>query len=189
MEFVNKWYLIHTYSGYEKKVRDDLKNRVKSLDMLDRVFRIFVPEEEVQEEKKCKKVITYRKLFPSYVMVEMRTNLEQTENSLNYHVDSEAWYAVRNTNGVTGFVGVGSDPIPMSDEEVERIMKLVKTTVIKPSEKLEKLKVGDVVDIIDGDYLGNTGTILEIYKDKEEVMVSTLNDKAKPILKVDQIKK
>ena len=70
MEFVNKWYLIHTYSGYEKKVRDDLKNRVKSLDMLDRVFRIFVPEEEVEEEKRGKKVITYRKLFPSYVMVE-----------------------------------------------------------------------------------------------------------------------
>ena len=77
----------------------------------------------------------------------------------------------------------------MSDEEVERIMKMVKTTVVKASEKLEKLKVGDVVDIIDGDYLGNTGTILEIYKDKEEVMVSTLNEKAKPILKVDQIKK
>ena len=188
MKCENKWYLIHTYSGYEKKVRDDLKNRVKSLDMLDRVFRIFVPEEEVEEEKRGKRVITYRKLFPSYVMVEMKTTLEETENSLNYHVDSEAWYAVRNTNGVTGFVGVGSDPIPMSDEEVERIMKMVKTTVVKASEKLEKLKVGDVVDIIDGDYLGNTGTILEIYKDKEEVMVSTLNEKAKPILKVDQIK-
>ncbi|WP_375168626.1 transcription termination/antitermination protein NusG [Sneathia sanguinegens] len=189
MEFVNKWYLIYTYSGYEKKVRDDLKNRVKSLDMLDRVFRIFVPEEEVEEEKRGKKVITYRKLFPSYVMVEMRTNIEETGTALNYHVDSEAWYAVRNTNGVTGFVGVGSDPIPMSDEEVERIMQRVKTTVVMPSEKISKLKIGDIVDIIDGDYLGNVGTILEIYKDKEEVMLSTLNGKAKPILKVEQIKK
>lgn len=77
----------------------------------------------------------------------------------------------------------------MSDEEVERIMQRVKTTVVMPSEKISKLKIGDIVDIIDGDYLGNVGTILEIYKDKEEVMLSTLNGKAKPILKVEQIKK
>lgn len=189
MEFENKWYLIHTYSGYEKKVRDDLKNRVKSLEMEDRVFRIFVPEEEVQEEKRGKLVTTYKKLFPSYVMVEMRTMKEFIDNSLNYRVDSEAWYAVRNTNGVTGFVGVGSDPIPMTDEEVERIMKLVTTTRIQASEKIEKLKIGDTVDIIEGDYLGNTGTILEIYKETSEVKVSTLNDKAKPVLNVNQIKK
>lgn len=189
MEFENKWYLIHTYSGYEKKVRDDLKNRVKSLNMEDRVFRIFVPEEEVQEEKRGKQVISYKKLFPSYVMVEMRTTKEQIEKGLNYRVDSEAWYAVRNTNGVTGFVGVGSDPIPLSDEEVERIMNLVKITRIQASEKIEKLKIGDTVDIIDGDYLGNTGTILEIYKEKSEVKVSTLKDKAKPILNVSQIRK
>ena len=189
MKCENKWYLIHTYSGYEKKSQRRFEKQSEISGYVGQSFRIFVPEEEVEEEKRGKRVITYRKLFPSYVMVEMKTTLEETENSLNYHVDSEAWYAVRNTNGVTGFVGVGSDPIPMSDEEVERIMKMVKTTVVKASEKLEKLKVGDVVDIIDGDYLGNTGTILEIYKDKEEVMVSTLNEKAKPILKVDQIKK
>lgn len=189
MEFEKRWYLVHTYSGYEKKVRDDLKNRVKSLGIEDRVFRIFVPEIEEQEEKRGKQVITYRKLYPSYVMVEMRTTKEFFEKSLNYRVDSEAWYAVRNTNGVTGFVGVGSDPIPMTDEEVERTMDLVKNTTIKPSEKLEKLKIGDIVDIIDGEYLGNTGTVLEIYKETSEIKVSTLKDMAKPILKISQIKK
>ena len=117
-----KWYIIHTYSGYEKKVTTDLEKRIESLNLTDRVFRILVPEEEVLEEKRGKMVKVPRKLFPSYVMVEMLSVKEENELGLGYRVDSEAWYVIRNTNGVTGFVGVGSDPIPLSDREAEDLL-------------------------------------------------------------------
>ena len=117
--YEKKWYIIHTYSGYEKKVATDLEKRIESLNLTDRVFRILVPEEEVLEEKRGKMVKVPRKLFPSYVMVEMLSVKEENELGLGYRVDSEAWYVIRNTNGVTGFVGVGSDPIPLSDQEGE----------------------------------------------------------------------
>ena len=124
-----KWYIIHTYSGYEKKVKADLEKRVVTLNLTDRVFRILVPEEEIMEEKRGKMVKVPRKLFPGYVMVEMLSKREENDLGLGYRVDSDAWYVIRNTNGVTGFVGVGSDPIPLSDEESKN--KLCQTQVTK----------------------------------------------------------
>ena len=123
--YEKKWYIIHTYSGYEKKVATDLEKRIETLNLTDRVFRILVPEEEVLEEKRGKMVKVPRKLFPSYVMIEMLSVREENELGLGYRVDSEAWYVIRNTNGVTGFVGVGSDPIPLSDEEAENLLAKV----------------------------------------------------------------
>ena len=120
--YEKKWYIIHTYSGYEKKVAADLEKRIESLDLTDKVFRILVPEEEVLEEKRGKQVKVSRKLFPSYVMIEMLSVKEENELGLGYRVDSDAWYVIRNTNGVTGFVGVGSDPIPLSDEEASNLL-------------------------------------------------------------------
>lgn len=166
--YKKKWYLIHTYSGYEKKVKTDLEKRVESLGLKDRVFRILVPEEEVKEEKRGKQVTVFRKLFPSYVMIEMRSTEEIVENGLNYRVDSEAWYIIRNTNGVTGFVGVGSDPIPMSDEEVERIMKLIN---IKSNVSENDLKIGDNVIVTDGVFKDVHAKVIETNKDVSKIKI------------------
>lgn len=166
--YKKKWYLIHTYSGYEKKVKTDLEKRVESLGLKDRVFRILVPEEEVKEEKRGKQVTVFRKLFPSYVMIEMRSTEEIVENGLNYRVDSEAWYIIRNTNGVTGFVGVGSDPIPMSDEEVERIMNLIN---IKPSINESNLKIGDNVIVTEGVFKDVHAKVIETNKEVSKIKI------------------
>ncbi|VWL85442.1 transcription termination/antitermination protein NusG [Oceanivirga miroungae] len=169
-----RWFLIHTYSGYEKKVKLDLEKRVESLGLGDRVFRIIVPEEEVEEEKRGKLVKVLRKIYPSYVMVEMNCEEEIVEgNGLIYRVDSEAWYIIRNTNGVTGFLGVGSDQIPMTNEEVERVFKMMS------NEKLDiniEFNVGDSVLIKEGAFEGEYGKVLEIDRKtgNVKVEVSTL---------------
>lgn len=145
--YVKKWYIIHTYSGYEKKVKTDLEKRILSEDLTDKVFRIMVPEEKVFEEKKGKMVPVYRKIFPSYVMVEMQAFRDQSADSVSYRVDSRAWYIIRNTNGVTGFVGVGSDPLPMDEAEVEAIFAKMENEDLQ--EEVD-YKVGDYVSTEDG---------------------------------------
>ncbi len=161
--YEKKWYIIHTYSGYEKKVAADLEKRVASLSLSDRVFRILVPEEEVMEEKRGKMVKVPRKLFPSYVMIEMLSVREENEHGLGYRVDSEAWYVIRNTNGVTGFVGVGSDPIPLSDDEVDNLLSIIK---IDEEESVSKIdlgfEVGDMVVIKNESFLNQEAIISEI---------------------------
>lgn len=164
-----KWYIIHTYSGYEKKVAADLEKRIESLNLTDRVFRILVPEEEVLEEKRGKMVKIPRKLFPSYVMVEMLSVREENELGLGYRVDSEAWYVIRNTNGVTGFVGVGSDPIPLSDEEAAELLSKV------GAEGLERynieLKIGENVIVKNESFIDQVGEVVEIDYDHGKVTV------------------
>jgi transcription termination/antitermination factor nusG len=165
--YEKKWYIIHTYSGYEKKVATDLEKRIESLDLTDRVFRILVPEEEVLEEKRGKMVKVSRKLFPSYVMIEMLSVKEENELGLGYRVDSDAWYVIRNTNGVTGFVGVGSDPIPLSDEEAQEL--LAKVGIDINGDTVEKgprynidFKVGEKVIIKKDSFLDQEGEISAI---------------------------
>ena len=171
--YEKKWYIIHTYSGYEKKVAADLEKRIESLDLTDRVFRILVPEEEVLEEKRGKMVKVPRKLFPSYVMIEMRSVREENELGLGYRVDSDAWYVIRNTNGVTGFVGVGSDPIPLSDEEASDLLAKVGMNV--DGENAPRIgidfKVGEVVAIRGGSFDGQQGEISEIDYEHGKVKV------------------
>lgn len=161
--YEKKWYIIHTYSGYEKKVATDLEKRIESLNLTDRVFRILVPEEEVLEEKRGKMVKVPRKLFPSYVMVEMLSVKEENELGLGYRVDSEAWYVIRNTNGVTGFVGVGSDPIPLSDREAEDLLSKIG---INDSEKENKFnidfEIGEKVIVKKDSFMDQEGEIAEI---------------------------
>ena len=170
--YEKKWYIIHTYSGYEKKVAADLEKRIASLDLTDRVFRILVPEEEVLEER-GKMVKVPRKLFPSYVMIEMRSVREENELGLGYRVDSDAWYVIRNTNGVTGFVGVGSDPIPLSDEEASDLLAKVGMDV--DGENAPRIgidfKVGEVVAIRGGSFDGQQGEISEIDYEHGKVKV------------------
>ena len=165
--YEKKWYIIHTYSGYEKKVATDLEKRIESLNLTDRVFRILVPEEEVLEEKRGKMVKVSRKLFPSYVLIEMLSVKEENELGLGYRVDSDAWYVIRNTNGVTGFVGVGSDPIPLSDEEAQEL--LAKVGIDINGDKVEKgprynidFKVGEKVIIKKDSFLDQEGEISAI---------------------------
>lgn len=158
--YEKKWYIIHTYSGYEKKVATDLEKRIETLNLTDRVFRILVPEEEVLEEKRGKMVKVPRKLFPSYIMIEMLSVREENELGLGYRVDSEAWYVIRNTNGVTGFVGVGSDPIPLSDEEAENLLAKVN------SDEKERLhidfEIGENVVVKNDSFMNQVGEIVGI---------------------------
>ncbi|MGL4687963.1 MAG: transcription termination/antitermination protein NusG [Fusobacteriaceae bacterium] len=160
----NKWFMIHTYSGYEKKVKADLEQKIDALDMRKVVLRILVPEEVTIETVRGKKKEVARKLFPGYVMLEMEATREESDTGINYKVDSDAWYVVRNTNGVTGFVGVGSDPIPMEDFEINNIFETIGYDGDKPAKEIVNIEfiVGDYVEIVSGSFEGHEGKIYEI---------------------------
>lgn len=172
-----KWYIIHTYSGYEKKVMTDLEKRIESLNLTDKVFNIIVPEEETVEIRRGKKKVIARKLFPGYVMVEMLVEKEVTNDGIGFRVDSDAWYVIRNTNGVTGFVGVGSEPTPMEDSEVQALFKKIGLK-LGPEEveaKAEKIilnfSVGDFVRITDGGFENEEGKVANIDFEHKKVKV------------------
>ena len=172
-----KWYIIHTYSGYEKKVMTDLEKRIESLNLTDKVFNIIVPEEETVEIRRGKKKVIARKLFPGYVMVEMLVEKEVTNDGIGFRVDSDAWYVIRNTNGVTGFVGVGSEPTPMENSEVQALFKKIglKLGPEEIEEKAEKIvlnfEVGDFVKIIDGGFADEEGKVANIDFEHKRVKV------------------
>ena len=172
-----KWYIIHTYSGYEKKVMTDLEKRIESLNLTEKVFNIIVPEEETVEIRRGKKKVIARKLFPGYVMVEMLVEKEVTNEGIGFRVDSDAWYVIRNTNGVTGFVGVGSEPTPMEDSEVQALFKKIglKLGPEEIEEKAEKIvlnfEVGDFVKIIDGGFADEEGKVANIDFEHKRVKV------------------
>ena len=171
-----KWFMIHTYSGYEKKVKTDLEQKIEALGMDEIVTKILVPEEQSVELRRGKKKIISRKLFPGYVMLEMVATREESENGINYSVDSDAWYVVRNTNGVTGFVGVGSDPIPMEEEEVENIFRVIGYSVENSEKEDAELvavdfEVGDYVVIEAEGFVGQRGKVAEINLENRKVKV------------------
>ena len=172
-----KWYIIHTYSAYEKKVMTDLEKRIESLNLTEKVFNIIVPEEETVEIRRGKKKVIARKLFPGYVMVEMLVEKEVTNEGIGFRVDSDAWYVIRNTNGVTGFVGVGSEPTPMEDSEVQALFKKIglKLGPEEIEEKAEKIvlnfEVGDFVKIIDGGFADEEGKVANIDFEHKRVKV------------------
>lgn len=146
------WYVVHTYSGYEDKVSQDLMTIVENRGLQDVIHEVMVPVEVVQEIKDDKKREVTHKLYPGYVFV----NMVMTD---------ESWYIVRNTRGVTGFVGPDSKPIPLSAEEVERM------GIVKESELTLNFAVGDNVQITDGPLSGFIGIVESINKDKEIVNV------------------
>ncbi len=135
-----RWYVIHTYSGYENKVSANLERKVHSLGMENEIFRIVIPMENEVEVKDGKKRSVQRKVFPGYVLVEMIVN-------------DRSWYAVRNTPGVTGFVGSGTKPIPLTDEEVRQIMRSMGVEESRPKidfqlQQLVRLKTGPFADCV-----------------------------------------
>ena len=173
---VKKWFMIHTYSGYEKKVKTDLEQKIETLGMNEIVTKILVPEEEIVEIRRGKKKTVARKLFPGYVMLEMVATKEESNEGINYRVDSDAWYIVRNTNGVTGFVGVGSDPIPMEDDEVKNIFDVIgikddfDEKVTKEVVKVN-FQVGDFVTIGVGGFAGHEGRVAEMDMEHQKAKV------------------
>ncbi|MDR1835360.1 MAG: transcription termination/antitermination protein NusG [Fusobacteriaceae bacterium] len=173
---VKRWFMIHTYSGYEKKVKADLEQKIETLDYGDIVTRLMVPEEITNEIVRGKKKVVARKLFPGYVMLEMEVTREESSDGIHFKVDSDAWYYVRNTNGVTGFVGVGSDPIPMEEEEVKNIFRLTGEDLpdeMKVPKDLVKInfKLGDTVKILGGGFSGHQGSVSEIDMEQQKAKV------------------
>lgn len=149
------WYVIHTYSGYEDAVAKNLKQRVESLGMEDKIFNVLVPKEKKIKIKDGKRKVVEEKIYPGYVLVEMI-------------VTDDSWYIVRNTPNVTGFVGVGTTPVPILPKEVEILKK--RMGVEKPQYKIEA-KVGDSVKIIDGPFKDFDGKVAEIDEEKGKVRV------------------
>lgn len=173
---VKKWFMIHTYSGYEKKVKTDLEQKIETLGLSNIVTKVLVPEEETIEERRGKKKVISRKLFPGYVMLEMEATREESGDGINFRVDSDAWYVVRNTNGVTGFVGVGSDPIPMEDDEVENIFSVIGYKNDEDEKAIKEVikvdyEVGDYVRLLSEGFENQEGKVAEIDMEHRKVKV------------------
>ncbi len=149
------WYVVHCYSGYEKKVCQAIEQRINTMGMRDKIFDVIVPTAEEIEIKDGKRRTVEKRVFPGYILVEMK-------------MDEDSWYVVRNTPGVTGFVGMGNDPTPLRPEEVKQIMQRMSedSPVIKVN-----FKVGQKVRIISGPFNDFPGTVAAIDMDKSKVRV------------------
>ncbi|MDP3954073.1 MAG: transcription termination/antitermination protein NusG [bacterium] len=150
-----KWYAIHTYSGYEDNVTHNLKQRVESLGYEDKIFSVLVPKEKKIKIKGGKRVTVEEKIYPGYVLVEMI-------------VSDDSWYVVRNTPNVTGFIGAGTTPTPLSSEEVETLMK--RMGVDEPKYKFD-IEIGDTVKVTDGPFKDFDGRVSEIDTERGRVKV------------------
>ena len=164
-----RWYVVHTYSGYENKVASSIENAVENRKLQDLICEVRVPSETVTEIKDNKKREVERKIFPSYVLIKMVMN-------------DETWYVVRNIRGVTGFVGPGSKPVPLTDEEVARLG-------VEKNEIEVNFEVGDSVSIIDGYFDGFIGKVTSIEKEKGIVRLTvSMMGKDVPVeLSLDQV--
>ncbi len=172
-----QWFVVHTYAGYENKVKTNLESRISSMNMEDRIYEVVIPVEDVIEFKNGKKVVVQKKVFPGYLLVRL-------------DLDDDSWYVVRNTPGVTGFVGSGAKPTPLSRKEVEKILQ------VKPDEK-KKLKPrlefeeGESVRVQTGPFANFTGSISEINVDqsKLKVLVNIFGRETPVELGFDQVAK
>ncbi len=151
-----RWYVLHTYSGYEENVAQNLRQRVETLDMEDKIFNVLVPIEKKIKIKNGKRKIVEEKIFPGYVMVEME-------------VTDESWYIVRNTPNVTGFIGTGTTPTPVSEEEIKSLQK--RMGVEEPKYKID-VSEGSAVRITEGPFKNMEGKITAIDEGKGKVKVS-----------------
>lgn len=169
------WYAVHTYSGYEEKVAESIRQRKDTVDMGDKIFDVIVPKEKQIEIKNGKRRVVEKKIFQGYVLVDMK-------------MTEDAWYIIRNTPGVTGFVGSGTEPTPVSDEEMAKIRK--RMGVSDPKHNIN-YKVGEVVNIVDGPFKGFDGAINEIdtQKGKIKVLVSMFGRDTPVELDALQVKK
>jgi transcription termination/antitermination protein NusG len=157
-----QWFVIHSYAGYENKVKSNLESRIASMNMEERIFEVVIPMEDVIEFKNGKKQVVSKKVFPGYLLVRIELN-------------DDSWYVVRNTPGVTGFVGLGARPTPLSRKEVENILQVKAedgdgTTTKKSRPRLE-YELGESVRVREGPFADFSGTIAEINEDQLKLKV------------------
>ena len=170
-----RWYIVHTYSGYENKVKSNLEKRIEYMNMADKIFRVEVPQKTVTQIKAGRKQEKEEKIFPGYVLVEMI-------------MDEDSWYVVRHTAGVTKFVGSAKKPIPAKESEIKKIIH--RSTA--QTQKVEMdVKVGEKVRIISGPFAEFIGDITEVYPDKSKLraMVSIFGRETPVELEYKQIQK
>ncbi|MBM3709952.1 MAG: transcription termination/antitermination protein NusG [Actinobacteria bacterium] len=170
-----RWYVIHSYAGYENKVKNNLEHRIESMNIRDKIFDIYIPTEEIMEILGGKKQVSSKKVFPGYLLVKML-------------LDDDSWYVVRNTPGVTGFVGSGDEPTPLADKEVSKIMRREVTERPKPKTDFE---IGMPVKVTAGPFSNFDGNISEINLDqgKLKVLVSIFGRQTPVELNFDQVAK
>lgn len=170
-----RWYVLHTYSGYEENVSRNLRQRIESMDMQDKIFSVLIPTEKKIKIRNGKRRVVTEKMFPGYVLVEMM-------------VTDDSWYVVRNTPNVTGFVGSGTTPTPIADDEVKSIQK--RMGVEEPKYKID-VSAGSLVKIIDGPFKEFEGKVSEVdeARGKIKVLVSMFGRETPVELDFLQIKK
>ena len=185
MESDRKWYVIHTYSGYENKVKTNLENKVKTMGIEDKIFNVVVPVEKEEEKKDGVKRVVEKKIFPGYVLVEMI-------------VDDSTWYIVRNTPGVTGFVGSGvkgTKPTPLTDAEVARILHTGKEKSAEEPEKKPRrfidVEIGEAIHINSGAFENFPATVTSVDKERGKIkaLVEMFGRDTQVELDFDQVEK
>jgi len=157
IEVAKQWYIVHTYSGYENKVKESLAQRVEAMGMSEDIGEILIPMQDVVEVKEGQRVVTAKKFFPGYLLVHME-------------MSDEAWHVVKNTPKVTGFVGSGKSPTPLTQDEVDQILEQVVSAKEKPKPKYIFDK-GEPVKIIDGPFNNFTGVVEEVNLDRNTLKV------------------
>ena len=163
-----KWYIVHTYSGFEAKVKESLRQRVEAMNMGREIGEVLIPTEEVVEVKDGKKTRSSRKFFPGYLLVMM-------------HMSDDAWHVVKNTPKVTGFVGTGNLPVALKQHEVDRIVNQISVASDKPKPKLG-FNIGETVRIVDGPFSNFTGQVEEVNEDRSTLKVMvTIFGRATPV--------
>lgn len=174
-KYGRRWYAIHTYSGYEENVAGNLKQRIETMDMEEKIFSVLVPKEKKIKIKNGKRKVIEEKIFPGYVLVEMI-------------VTDDSWYVVRNTPNVTGFIGTGTIPTPIAAEEIEALQK--RMGVSEPEYRLD-VEVGSPIQITDGPFKGQQGKVSEMdeARGKVKVLVSMFGRETPVELDFLQVKK
>jgi transcriptional antiterminator NusG len=172
------WYIVHTYSGYENKVRDSLRQRADAMGMSEAIGDVLIPTEDVVEMRDGNRVISKKKFFPGYVLINMELN-------------DATWHVVKNTPKVTGFVGSATSPVPLTQEEVDRIINQVSVAAEKPKPKFQ-FQRGDSVRIIDGPFSNFQGSVEEVNNDRATLKVMvTIFGRSTPVelefLKVEKL--
>jgi len=170
-----RWYIVHTYSGHENKVKVNLEKRVDYMNLGHKIFKVEVPQKSVTRVKDGKRQDKEEKIFPGYVLVEMI-------------MDDDSWYVVRHTPGVTKFVGAERKPIPARDAEINKILRKAQ---VQPTKVELDIKIGDKVSIISGPFADFVGDVMEVYPDKEKLraMVSIFGRDTPVELEYNQIQK
>ena len=153
-----KWYVLHTQTGAEEKAKAGLENRMATTKLKEYIGEIVVPTEQISEIRGGKKRIIGRKFFPGYILVKMT-------------MSKESWYLVKSTPGITGFIGAGRRPTPISEEEVDAIVKRTEDTETKPSPKIV-FEIGEAIRISEGPFANFSGSVMEVYPDRGKLKVS-----------------